>query len=675
MQFSYPGILWALGLLAIPIIIHLFYFKRYKQVYFTNVRFLKELVEETSHKNKLKNLLILISRILALAALILAFAQPFFKDLKAGSAHHKAISIFVDNSWSMNSSSSDGSLFIRAKRSAFDIIQAYSDYDRFQIISHEMSGKQSHLFSKTEAFTALEEIQQTSTVNNLNKIIYKQVQSIKGLNGYDKEIFILSDFQKSIVDPLKDTLDSQISLNLLPFTGIKESNIAIDTAYFINAVVLKNHTNFLIYTLHNYGHEDVEDLKLSYSINGQEYPVQGVQIKAKKSLTDTIPIAVTKSGIQKIILKIADYPIQFDDQYYLSCSASDEIKILVIYDKKVPANLIQALNAIPYFKVENQNVGAINYSHFRDYRLILLADQITISTGLADELKKSLANGCNLFIFPAVDLKGGYPNLESAIRLPKLTEFESSKREVGSINYESGLFDDVFVTKKSNFSLPVVTSSYQISSSIYTEPLLKYKDGSAYVARYAFDNGLVYLSSASSNEEINSLSKNAEIFLPLLFKAAVTGKNTHVYSYTIGVDQIVQLPFNDELTLKDNIVRLKGPEEFICSARFVPGKINLEVIDQLKKAGIYDVYNQDEILGSIAFNDNRRESDMEFVSKDKLKDYYGNSCKVLDPDQIGSLTASLKESNNSKGLWWYLIFAGIVFLFIESILIRYWKNS
>ena len=70
MQFLFPSFLWALLALAIPVIIHLFYFRRFKKVYFTNVRFLKEIKQETSSRNKLKNLLILLMRCLALAALV-----------------------------------------------------------------------------------------------------------------------------------------------------------------------------------------------------------------------------------------------------------------------------------------------------------------------------------------------------------------------------------------------------------------------------------------------------------------------------------------------------------------------------------------------------------------------------------------------------------------------------
>ncbi|MBL0031994.1 MAG: BatA domain-containing protein [Bacteroidetes bacterium] len=77
MQFIYPEFLFALSVLAIPIIIHLFNFRRFKKIYFTNVRFLKEIKQDTQSKSKLKHLLVLLSRLLALTFLVLAFAQPF----------------------------------------------------------------------------------------------------------------------------------------------------------------------------------------------------------------------------------------------------------------------------------------------------------------------------------------------------------------------------------------------------------------------------------------------------------------------------------------------------------------------------------------------------------------------------------------------------------------------
>src|ERR1700685_3871109 len=100
MQFLHPGFLWALTALAVPIIVHLFNFRRYKTVYFSNVKFLRELKEETSSRSRLKHWLVLASRLLAVAFLVMAFAQPFIpnKHNKFGGGK-KYVSIYIDNSF------------------------------------------------------------------------------------------------------------------------------------------------------------------------------------------------------------------------------------------------------------------------------------------------------------------------------------------------------------------------------------------------------------------------------------------------------------------------------------------------------------------------------------------------------------------------------------------------
>jgi hypothetical protein len=44
MQFKHPEILWALLLLLIPIIVHLFELRRFKKTPFTNVKMLQKVV-------------------------------------------------------------------------------------------------------------------------------------------------------------------------------------------------------------------------------------------------------------------------------------------------------------------------------------------------------------------------------------------------------------------------------------------------------------------------------------------------------------------------------------------------------------------------------------------------------------------------------------------------------
>ena len=116
MSFVYPWFLWALFAISIPIIIHLFHFRRFKTVYFTNVKFLKEVKEQTSARSKLKHLLVLFARILVVAFLVFAFAMPYIPS-KNGAAKigSKDVSIFFDNSFSMSAESEDVRLLEKAQ--------------------------------------------------------------------------------------------------------------------------------------------------------------------------------------------------------------------------------------------------------------------------------------------------------------------------------------------------------------------------------------------------------------------------------------------------------------------------------------------------------------------------------------------------------------------------------
>src|SRR5476651_2511732 len=102
MQFIYPAFIFGLLSLAIPFIIHLFHFRRYQKVYFSNVQFLKNIQQKQSSRKNLKRRLILASRMLALMFLVLAFSKPFIPSGHAQTSNKQhTVSVFIDNSYSM----------------------------------------------------------------------------------------------------------------------------------------------------------------------------------------------------------------------------------------------------------------------------------------------------------------------------------------------------------------------------------------------------------------------------------------------------------------------------------------------------------------------------------------------------------------------------------------------
>ena len=675
MQFLFPSFLWALGLLAIPIIIHLFYFRRYKEVYFTNVRLLKELVEETSSKNKLKNILILLSRLAIIAALIFAFAQPFLKSNESKDMGSSAVSIYIDNSWSMNAKSGDISLFQIAKKKALEIINAFTESDKFQILSNDFNSTNLRLVSKSEARDLLEQITLGPKVQTLSKIGAKQNQSLENYPSQNKHSFIISDFQKNNSE-LAIPTDSSIQRHLIPLQYLEENNVGIDSAYFLTPVITSGQSNKIVFHVKNFGRSDVENIKVNYQINGQEYPSSPLSIKSNKEVVDTITVSSSKVGWNELTIKLNDYPIQFDDQYHLSFLVKEEIKVLVVYSKLLSEELMNYIKAIPYFKVSTQELSKLDYGKFKEFQLIILANLPQVSSGLGTELRKGLEEGVNLVVFPAPDLGNmSYKELNTAISFPTIISFDRNQREASRINTEADIFQDVFSNPNANIKLPITKGHYTFSPNKSIESILANRDQSLLLFRYNIGQAMVYVCSSPFLSEYNDLTKSPEILLPFLFKASISGSKNSKFSYTIGKDPIIEWNTISNLSQEDMRLTMKGPEEFIPSIRTSQNKTIIEIFDQVSKAGNYQLLKNNEEIGKISFNEDRIESDLRLISLQEIKEKYGKYFSIIESAENTDFT-NLLQATMQKSQWWrYLLWGALLFLLIEALLIRYLKSK
>src|SRR6202012_5168659 len=216
MHFLYPAFLLALATLAIPVLIHLFNFRKYQKVYFSNVQFLKEVQEQQSYRRNLKERLILAARLLALTFLVLAFAKPYIPGQNAVNAGKlQAVSIFVDNSYSMQTLNREGTLLDEAKRRAKEIASAYSINDSFQLLTQDFEGKHQRLLSRDEFNDAVDVVKISPQSRSLQQIINRQ-QSLLGIQANTlRSIYIVSDFQKNITGAQVLNVDTGSHISLV----------------------------------------------------------------------------------------------------------------------------------------------------------------------------------------------------------------------------------------------------------------------------------------------------------------------------------------------------------------------------------------------------------------------------------------------------------------------------
>lgn len=678
MQFLYPSFLWALAALAIPIIIHLFYFRRFKKVAFSNVKFLKEVKEETSMRSRLRNLLVLLARCLAIAALVFAFAQPFIPTAREVLTGRKAVSLYVDNSFSMGAESDQAPLLQIAKDRARDIVNAYSVEDRFQVLDNNFNGRNQRLVGQEEALQLIEEVKVAPASRRLSVVAARQRSALRTENIDNRISYLVSDFQRNIADLSADQLDTSVQTNLVPLAAVRERNIGIDSAWFEAPVAQLNQNNLLLVRVRNYGSEDLDNVRLSLNYLGQNKPEGTLSIPAQGYVVDSVNLNITEPGIGRAELRITDFPVQFDDKYFVTFRTADKVNVLNIDDDGQPdRNLRAALGGLSVFAATYEGSRNIDYGNLANNDLIVLTDQQSISSGLAEQLRLYVENGGNLLIFPPrnADITS-YNSFLTRVSADQLEAYADQPREVSSLNSREFVFKDVFRNRSSALRLPATTGNFPLGKigSRRQETLLTYRDGSSALAKYTLGEGNVYLSSAPFDIEVNDLALNAEIFIPMLYKMGISSGRRRQAAYTIGEDEVIQTSRRGATA--ELVFKLRSETgEFIPEQRVVDNRVLLTLNNQVPEAGVYDLILGEEVVDAFAFNYDRKESDLTYLTGTELADLATiPNVALLDAANQASLIGDIRERNEGTPLWRYFIWAALAALLVEVLLLRFWKG-
>lgn len=675
MQFVFPFFLWGLLGLSIPILIHLFHFRRFKKVYFSNVRLLQSIKEEKQNRSKVKKRIILMLRILAFAALIFAFAQPFIPSGKIAIKGIKYISIYIDNSFSMQGVAQDAPLFEIAKSRARDIVLGFGREDKFYVISNASNSWNGKFISREDALEVIEEIQISPAVYSLQTLLEKQKLALKNVKAQNGFIYHCSDFQRGISN-YSLLQDSLTELALVPLEAVEQNNISIDSVWFDSPVRLWKEKIPLIIQTRNRGNVNAENIRLSLQFDGQNRPLGSLNIDAGQSRLDTVFLNMDKTGWQQATLSITDYPIQFDDKYFISFQVIPTIEVLVISQEKPNDALFAAFSGMSAFKISYQPSDKISYENWKKYNLIILDELPELSSGLASALQEYLEAGNNVLFFPNASLNKSEHNLFfQKLQISEVINFNLSEKQVGEIDLSSFPFREVYEVSKSTMKLPQTKGNfvYGKNSAPGEQRLLTYRDGSSYLSEFNIKGGSFYRSSAPLNTEFNSLVNQSDIFIPLLYRLGIAGGGNQPISYIAGKEEQISVPIDAFST--DKVFKIKGLEgEFIPAQRFGGQSLNISLNSQLKEAGHFQVLDdQNKVVHEFAFNFNRLESDLSYYTFKELMDKLGNYFKIYSPGEASILSSNVSEQNQGLTLWRYFLIGALIFLLLETFILRWWK--
>ena len=670
MRYQNPEILYFLFAIAIPILIHLFNFRKHKTVYFSSVRFLKKIKEKHHKQSKLKNIFILISRILAISFLVLAFSKPYIPNTEKAKDN---ILIYIDNSLSMDVDYGDGNLLNKAKNKALQIAKAYSIDTKYFLITNDFYAKHNNSYDSDAIKSQIESIKSSAKQKTVSEIISR----MDILSKKSNHLYFISDMQKNttkINDLEKIKEDNKISL--IPLRTKEISNISIDSCFTSSPIFISENEIEIKVILSNQSKKDVVDEILFLYIDNKQKSQQYISLLAgeKKEISFQLLTHSKKSIIGEI--RINDSPISYDNNFFFTLNRSNKINIAVINDKDKNTALSVLLERDTFlFNYSSFNIRNINYNTLLKKDLIILNAITTLNTGLLNSIELFVQNGGNILIIPPANLENLliYNIMLKSLGINTIEKTTNYPLKINKFKFEHPIYKNVFKKEIKNIHYPSSKKSYTLKNTIPKTKIIDFENNNSFLSSYSIKEGIIYQLSNPLDTLFNNFTKHA-LFVPTLINIATSSIQSDAPYYIININEEIN---NTKKEITNDIPHITGNNtDIIPTIKNKHGKQLLNIHNNITKSGIYNLEYKNRKMTSFAFNYNKSESKLNsYSSKDiekLIRDNKLNNISLLSSNQT-NLTTLIKEKENGKEYWRISLILSLIFFAVEILLIKLLK--
>lgn len=679
MQFLYPGILYALTAISIPILVHLFNFRRFKKVQFSNVHYLKEIKQETKSKSRIKHFLILCARILALASIVLAFAQPFIPTGdNAAKTGKKTVGIYIDNSFSMESGSESGNILEIAKNKALEVIKYHSPTDVFQLVTNDFEGRYQRWLTQEEISELITEIDFSPQSRTLSEVYARHKDLALKEEADQRMVYIISDLQKSVTDIESIQPNSLFSLQFLPTPSAFSQNLFIDSIWFSSPSRNLNSLENLHVRVKNTLQRRKENIPLRLYINGTQKSVLSINADPGVVLDTVLSFTNSSSGFKQAKVQIEDYPVTFDDEFFFGYEVAEKTNVLEINsgNKKIFSNLFKNTQEYNFSKF---NANQVDYNRFPEFDLVIVNQLSFLSGGLKQELNKFSKAGGTVVIIPAINADLSSYNSYFTLRGADL--FSAIKKldtKVSRLNFEHFIYKDVFDAASRNMPLPKVSSYFNTTNSSRRnrDELATLQNGAPFVNHFKKENASLYVFNTSLESVQTDLASHALLVYTFHSIANHAKASTKTF-FELGEENAFTLKSANSGNA-ESVVKMKSSKgaEFIPEFRRKDGLFEIFPGSDARESGNYTINTNNNKIGAIGINYNRKESEIAYYNVSDLRQELtkqGLTSSNVINSEMNAIATSIKEVNEGKTLWKTFIILALLFLGIEIILIKFWK--
>lgn len=426
MTFLAPGILFALAAAALPVVIHLLNRGRTRPMPWAAMRFLLASVQKNQRKLRLRDLLLLLLRILAIALVVLLFARPAWLVSSPGGELQLPMTamIVLDVSASMAQSDGRRTRFEEARALALEVIDRLDDQSQAGLllasdVAQPVVPRPSSNLPLVRG--CIERTAVTWRASNLFPALKTAYAELERAPGRHKEIIVLTDNQKLAWQNLGDIealrqAQPGIGLRVLTVGGPGEENLAIRSLSPAAGTSLAGSAMPVRVEVENHGREEARNVRVTLAVDREPPQAEGAiaSIAPGQSAVATIDANIQQAGPHVLTARLPADRFPMDNERSIAFETDRGTSLVIVEDP--PAGdprlaagyylqlAYESLRSDPLgggtVTVRRIPYGGLDAKTLGEATAILLVDPGELPGTLWQQLQEFVASGHGLEIFP-----------------------------------------------------------------------------------------------------------------------------------------------------------------------------------------------------------------------------------------------------------------------------------
>ena len=669
MQLLYPGFLWGLLGIGIPVLIHLLQLRRPQRVLFSNTYFIREVELTTMRRRKLQELLVLLARVLAVVFLVFLFCQPFIPSTKNSKPAGDTVEVLLDNSGSMQALGESGVPLRQTAVAAGETLgKSYEKTAHFRLLGYGRSPMSAANYLQAVATT------QPGTAPQGWGRADVQAALQKAQSGL---LYVFSDFQKSEVPTrVLQRVRKSGEVVLVPLVARPTANVFVDSVW-LNDAFVRAHTSVALHIrLRNGGTAPLADCPVKVLLGQQQVATFQVSVAGGQASEATVQVQVpdTKLALGRVMTQ--DSPITFDNTYYFTLQPAAAIRVLEIGAEPLTRAAFANEPLFTYFFTRPQ---AVDYGVLRQANLVVLSEVPQVEAGLREALADVMRRGGSVVVVPPgnATAHATYNELFRALGVGG-EQWESSvagrpeRQEVLMPNASDPFFKDVFGAQPPRVAMPQVAPVLRTGRA--GTDILRLRDGDGFLTEFTNGAGRAYVFAAPFSKEYSDFAAHA-LFVPVLYRLAMLSYRTdQLPAYRLMTPALtLTVPAGASRNEAVSYRLVHDSATYIPTQRVQAGQLRLDVPAGLQVPGFYELRRPGGVVTTLAFNAAKGESELAAYSAAELRQLIGPNhpnVRVLENGEQPATIANFRAEQAGQPLWRYCLVLALACLLAEGLLLR-----